>query len=135
MTKNTYLTRSGLLTRSFDGVSEMITGRLQGPWAVRAGVCEHCPDIRVIIFGGEWSRSGVNIGDQSVTLAGDDWQPLVTEAVTEMQRRTGRPISINCTQILGVGDNVDDDEFKAVAKEALNILSALANGPPPTPVH
>jgi hypothetical protein len=113
----------------------MITGRLQGPWVVQAGVCEDCPDIRVIIFGGEWSRSGVNTGDQSVTLAGDDWRPLVTEAVTEMRRRTGRPISIYCILILGVGDSVDDVEFEAVANEAIDILSALADGPPPTPVH
>jgi hypothetical protein len=133
MTNNTHLTRTQLLDRSFDGVPEMITGRLQGPWVVRAGACDHCPGIRVTIFGGEWSSSGVNIGDQSVTLAGDDWRPLVTEAVTEMRRRTGRPISVDCTLILGV--DVDDVEFEAVAGEAIDILFALADGPPPTPVH
>jgi hypothetical protein len=129
MTKDTKLRRTALLSRSYDGIPEMITGRIQGPWVVQAGACDHCPDIRVIIFGGEWSSGGVNIGDQSVTLAGDDWRPLVTEAVTEMRRRTGRPISIDCSLILGVGVgvDVDDVEFEAVAKEAIDILFALAS--------
>ena len=91
------------------------------------------------IFGGEWSRSGVNVGDRSVTLAGDDWRPLVAEAVTEMQRQTGRPLSINCTQFFGVGDfkrpGPDDPEYLAFAKEAFDILCELADAPLPPLVH
>ena len=130
--------RTALLNRSFDGVSEMITGRIQGPWVVRAAACDHCPDIKVIIFGGEWSRSGVNVGDRSVTLAGDDWRPLVAEAVAEMQRRTGRPLSVDCSQFFGVGDfnaGPDDPEYLAFAKESFDILCELAAAPLPPLVH
>ena len=93
----------------------------------------------MIIQGGKKARSGVNTGDRSDSLAGDDWRPLVVEAVTEMQFRTGRPISIDCTQIYGVAPRVDfesdegvnDSEYEAIADELADILSELAAAPLP----
>jgi hypothetical protein len=72
MTKDTKLRRTALLSRSYDGIPEMITGRIQGPWVVQAGACDHCPDIRVIIFGGEWSAIKVL---PSPATTGGHWSP------------------------------------------------------------
>ena len=123
---------------------ETVTGQVKGLWVVQARVCGCCSNIQVIIYSGEWARDGINTGNRSVTLAGDDWRPLITEAATEMQRRTGRPISIECCQIYGVAARVDVDlddlpldnfTHAEIAEEVTDILSELADAPMPPQVH
>ena len=128
---------------------ETVTGQVKGLWVVQASICPCCDNIKVSITGREEARSGIYTGNRSVTLASDDWRPLITEAVTEMQRRTGRPLSINCTQTYDVPRRADltlddlealDDlvgnfEYAEIAEEATDILSELANAPMPPQVH
>ena len=105
------------LYRRFNGVPEMVVGRVQGPWVVVAELCEHCGDVKPIIFSSAWSSSGTNIGDHSIARAGDDWRPLLLEVLSEAQRQTGRSISMSCTEVWGF----DDKARLAIAKEAIDL--------------
>ena len=66
---------------------------------------------------------------------------MVAEAVTEMQRRTGRPLSLGCSQFFGVRDvnagpdDPHDPEYLAFAKEAFDTLCELADAPLPPRTH
>ena len=75
-----------------DPGDETIIGQVKGKWVVHAWVNYYYSAIKVDIHGGKEAREGVDVGDRSVTIAGDDWRPLVTEAVTEMRFRTGLPV-------------------------------------------
>jgi hypothetical protein len=98
-------------------------------WLIQAGVCEGCGNVTAIIIGGASAgklshlASDQHYRSDRVVRAGADWRPLVAEALTEMHRRSRRPISPDCFKIYGVRDY----DFRALAEEVLGLLSELAN--------
>jgi hypothetical protein len=120
-----------------DPGDETVIGRVRGPWVVHAWRNYHYSAIQVDITGGREARTGVDVGDRSVTLAGNAWQPLVTEAVAEMQPRTG--LSVKAGIIFGVlprvdfeaDGGVDESELEEITEELADILAELADAPLP----
>jgi hypothetical protein len=120
---------------------ETVIGQVKGKWVVHARVNYHFSAIQVVITGGRNARSGVDTYDRSVTIAGDDWRPLITEAVTEMRFRTGLPVSTEVGDFSFCGimprfdfesdEGHDDSEREEIAEELADILEKLADAPLP----
>ena len=122
-----------------DPGDETIIGKVKGKWAVHAWRNYHHSAIQLDIYGGKEARRGVEVGDRSVTIAGDAWQPLVAEAANEMRFRTGLPLKLKRGIVFGVlprmdfesDEGHDDSENDEIEEELADMLSELADAPLP----
>ena len=113
-------------------------------WYVWTTICD-CNKVAASIFSGNmvsdeaWEAHfhGQPFDDadpeRETSRSGDDWRPLLTEAVSEMARRIGLLISSNCTAVY-VRDPAQNEAISNEAAEILYTLqdAQLATGPTKT---
>jgi hypothetical protein len=102
-------------------------------WCVRAMICDDCNGITAVIYPAAiitdkaWKAhlNGTAIGGddskEETSRSGNDWRPLLIEAVTELARRTGHYISDSCA-LAYTYDGERDEASVAEANKTLRVL-------------